>query len=367
MRTITGTNLTLTYPDELCFAFNPVLCIVGALATSLRINVTCDGETYTADYSGMAGGQKIYGDMQQFCQRFFDGIDFSIDYSQGMTDTGLGKEMSFEVIAGHVSGRSETFTFTTFVIWGAKRLGKDQFNEYRVVKMWEGYPFTFGLYAQGGGTLLIGSGQAPRTPVQITEDGMLAISSSIFPDDAEFVTLYDYEGTLQQGVFDGTFDLTFYMFQNVAQTLLARIDIDRCPNEDGVYLRWIDRHGFWCYWLFENRQEQRTTQAVQDFTRPNLQGYTPEYGYQRGAGRRAAYTRGGVLPLAATLVDETLYDYLFDVASSPVVDMYLGKDENDVEQWIGVQVQAGTFARTDQPLQDFVINLVLPTYNVQRL
>jgi hypothetical protein len=74
-----------------------------------------------------------------------------------------------------------------------------------------------------------------------------------------------------------------------------------------------------------------------------------------------------VLPLAATLVDETLYDYLFDVASSPVVDMYLGKDENDVEQWMGVQVQAGTFARTDQPLQDFVINLVLPTYNVQRL
>ena len=365
MRTITGQyGVTFQVPDELCFAFNPVLFIVED-CEYLNVQAAYDGETYTLHYDG---GNKIYGDAQQVCQRFFFFFYFSLDYSQGMTDTGLGKEITFTLTAlKNGETRASVVIITSFVIWGAKRWGKDTFNGFRVVKMWEGYPFTFGLYAKGGGTLLVASGQAPRTPVEITEDGMLAISSSIFPDDADFVTLYDYAGTLQQGVFDGTFDLTFYMWQNVAQTLLARIDIDRCPNEDGVYLRWIDRHGFWCYWLFDNRQEQRTTNAVQDFTRPNLQGYTPEFGYQRGAGRRAAYTRGGVLPLAATLVDETLYDYLFDVASSPVVDMYLGKDENDVEQWIGVQVQAGTFARTDQPLQDFVINLVLPTYNVQRL
>lgn len=366
MRTIQGPyGVTFKVPDELCFAFNPVLFIAEG-CESLTIDAVCGDERYVLRYDGNGD---IYGDAQQVCQCFFDNTDFSLDYSQASQDTGLGKSVTFNLTAYKIGEtRASVVVISSFVIWGAMRWGRDAFNEYRVVKMWEGYPFTFGLYAQGGGhTLLVANGLSPQSHIEVSEDGMLAIGASAFPEGADFVTIYDYAGTLQQGVFDNTFDLTFYLFQNVEQTPLARINIDRCEHKDVAYLRWIDRHGFWCYWLFENRQEQRTTSVIQEFTRPALQGYTPELGYQRGAGRRAAYLRGGVLPLAATLVDDGLYDYLFDITSSPVVDLYLGKDENDVEKWTGVQVQAGTFTRTDKPLQDFVINLVLPTYNVQRL
>lgn len=157
------------------------------------------------------------------------------------------------------------------------------------------------------------------------------------------------------------------MWQNVPQTLLGRIDIEQCADEDAIYLRWLDRHGFWRYWLFSNRQKQRTTAYAQEFSRAELVQYDLNFGYERGAGRRVAFARGGVLPVAVPLADAEQYAYLLDIISSPVVGLYIGKDTSNVPRWQTVAVQAGTFTQTDREMQDFVINVILPTTPTQRL
>lgn len=373
MRTYNGTLHTFSYPDEVCFAFNPVLFEVTS-ATYLNITATDGTDTYTAYYSGSQYvARTMYGDMQQFVQRFFDGTSFQLDYSttlatNGKQNTDLGKNITFTMQAGYVNGQSESFSASAFVVWGALiPNGVDTFNGYRRTKYFDGYPFTFGIYSDAGGAVVLSRDASLQQYVTLGS-GMWAIDASNIPSGATYCDVVDINGTLSQVTFDSTFDLTFMMSSNGTQTKVLTIDVDGCPDTDGVYLRWVDRHGFYCYWLFTSRQKQRTTAAVQDFTRPDLQAYTPEYGYERGAGRRAAYTRGEVLPLAATLVDVDTYKYITDIIASPVVDMYLGEDSDGEPRWTSVAVQAGTFSQSMiTPLQDFVINVILPNVNAQRL
>lgn len=365
MRTTTVQGKTLKYPDAVTFAFNPVLFIAESVEY-MTVAVTYGGVTYTQTYEAYQGN--VYGDLQQIVQLFYADEQFALDYTLAKQSTSLGKTITYDVTiqAGQNTG---TFSGSSFIIWGAVNPnGKDVFNTFRKQKYFAGYPFTFGFYTQGGtSTILIGNGASPRTYVTINAQGMWELNGNQLPSTATFSNIYDYAGTLQQGYFDNTFDLTFYMWQNVAQTLLGRIDIEPCPDEDTVYLRWISRHGFYSYWLFNYKQRQRQTQFAQDFARTELQAYDLDFGYERGAGRRVAYTRNGVIPLAVPLADVEQYDYLLDVISSPCVDMYIGKDTNNVPRWQTVAVQAGTFTQTDKEMQDFVINIILPSIPVQRL
>ena len=366
MRSTQGTYITLYYPDALCFAFNPVT-FRAASCSSLTITATAFNRSVTAKYESVRNFV-VFADVQGIVQALWKNISTEIDYASNDT-TDTGAVVQFNVKAATIIHQyEETFNVSAYIVWGALNPdGKDVFNGYRRVKWFADYPFTMGVYAGGAGSLLFSKNASTQHYVSLQGQGMYAISSDEIPDGADYSLVYDYYGDLQQATFDSTFDLTFLLSDNVPQTLVMRVDIDRCAHKDVVYLRWIDRHGFFCYWLFEKRTRQRVVAAVQDFTRGDTQAYEIGLGYQRGAGRRQAFTRNDVLPLCAPLVDAETYDYIFDIASSPVVDMYAGTDQQGNHRWISVGVQAGTYTEVSDNLQDFVINILLPTTPTQRL
>ncbi len=366
MRNTQGTYITLYYPDALCFAFNPVT-FRAALCSSLTITATAFGRSVTAKYESIRNST-VFADVQGIVQALWKNISTEIDYaSNDTTDTGAVVQFNVKA-ATTIHQYEETFNVSAYIVWGALNPdGKDVFNGYRRVKWFTDYPFTMGIYAGGAGSLLFSRNESTIHYATLQGQGMFAISSDEIPDGADYSLVYDYYGDLQQATFDSTFDLTFLLSENTPQTLVMRVDIDRCAHKDVVYLRWIDRHGFFCYWLFEKRTRQRVVAAVQDFTRGDTQQYEIGLGYQRGAGRRQAFTRNDVLPVCAPLVDAETYDYIFDIASSPVVDMYAGTDQQGNHRWISVGVQAGTYTELHDNLQDFVINILLPTTPTQRL
>ena len=77
--------------------------------------------------------------------------------------------------------------------------------------------------------------------------------------------------------------------------------------------------------------------------------------------------RNDIIPLCAPLVDSGTFDLLQDVTSSPVVELYCGNDDDDLPVWVGVGVQAATYTKTRDILQDFAFNLILPEIPVQSL
>ena len=170
-------------------------------------------------------------------------------------------------------------------------------------------------------------------------------------------------GTAGASVFDHTYDFTFQALANMGTkvTLLA----NECT--EGVYLRWVNRHGYYCYWLFVRGDENKQINNDGEFIRNNMQDYSYVNGYHGGSGRKQRKTEENTLPVCAPLVDSDTYDFLFQLALSPLVDMYAGKDVNGDDRWQAVNVAVDTYNKTRAVLQDFTAEIILPETRVQSL
>ena len=365
MRQTTTNNITIQYPDAVGFAFLP--CIIKASGSGVAsIEATISRETKTYTYSVEAFADNCIMDYREYVQTLFDGISFgNIDYSRESQKSNLGAVFDVSVKVKNSEGSDlATFSYTTFYVWGAMRAG-ETWNGYKRLTWFTHYPFSFGIYLSKLNTkLLIGYEGAPNKLLEIPTYGMMDFNADTLPSGAKYWNIYDYDGEIQHGTFDNTFDLTFRLTTGGKQSLLLRIDRD--DAESGIYLRWIDRHGFIRYWLFAAGEETREIASDLSFIRNNLADYL--YGYYGDNGRRQGYERTDSIKLCAPLVDSDTFDMLQDLASSPVVDMYLGGDwTQEEDMWMSVTIKAGSYTKSTACLQDFVCEMIINNINVQRL
>ena len=77
-------------------------------------------------------------------------------------------------------------------------------------------------------------------------------------------------------------------------------------------------------------------------------------------------SREDTIPVCAPLVDRETWDMLFDIATSPCVDLFAGYKDGLVK-WLPVTAVTGSYTKTKAVLQDFVCNIVLPEVQIQKL
>lgn len=361
MRQTTINGITIKYADAVGFAFLP--CIIKASGSGVAsIETTISRETKAHTYSVEAFADNCIMDYREYVQALFDGISFgNLDYTKVSQQSNLGAVFNISVKVKNREGSDiATFSYTTFYAWGAMRAG-ETWNGFKRLTWFTHFPFSFGLYTNAASQILVGYEGAPNKMVKPGIDGIVDINASVLPSKARYWNIYDFDGKIEQGTFTDVFDLTFAMAVGGKQSLLARIE--RNDTEKGIYLRWVDRHGFYRYWLFTQGDESRAISSDTSFVRNNLGEYDDTiFGYLGANGRRQGYSREDTIPLCAPLVDSETFDFLQDVASSPVVDMYLG-DNN----WQSVTIKAGTYTKTTAELQDFVCNLVINNTQIQQL
>ncbi len=361
MRQTEKNGITIKYADAVGFAFLP--CIIKASGSGVAsIETTISRETRAHTYSVEAFADNCIMDYREYVQALFDGISFgNLDYTKEIQQSNLGAVFNISVKVKNSEGSDlATFSYTTFYVWGAMRAG-ETWNGFKRLTWFTHFPFSFGLYTNAASQILVGYEVAPSKLIKPGIAGIVDISASVLPNKARYWNIYDYDGKIEQGTFTDVFDLTFAMAVGGKQSLLARIE--KNDTEKGIYLRWIDRHGFYRYWLFTQGDESRAINSDTSFIRNNLGEYDDTiFGYLGANGRRQGYSREDTIPLCAPLVDSETFDFLQDVASSPVVDMYLG-DNN----WQSVTIKAGTYTKTTAELQDFVCNLVINNTQIQQL
>lgn len=365
MRQTTKNNITIQYPDAVGFAFLP--CIIKASGSNLswiEVIIRCDN--MERSYNVETLNNSCITDFKTYVQALFDGhIHAAYDWTINYDSSVLGLQMNIEVNAyDDRGGQLASFDFYTDIVWGAPKYG-ETWNGYRRLTWFTHYPFSFGIYLSELNTkLLIGYEEAPSNLLEIPIRGMTDFNADALPSGAKYWNIYDYDGEIQQGTFDDTFDITFRLITGGNLSLLLRIDRD--DTESGIYLRWIDRHGFVRYWLFTAGEETREIASDLSFIRNNLDDYL--YGYYGDNGRRQGYERTDSIKLCAPLVDRDTFDMLQDLASSPVVDMYLGGDwTQEKDQWMSVTIKAGSYTKSTACLQDFVCEMIINNINVQRL
>lgn len=361
MRQTEKNGITIKYADAVGFAFLP--CIIKASGSGVAsIETTISRETRAHTYSVEAFADNCIMDYREYVQALFDGISFgNLDYTKVSQQSNLGAVFNISVKVKDSEGSDiATFSYTTFYVWGAMRAG-ETWNGFNRLTWFTHFPFSFGLYTNETSQILVGYEGAPNKLVKPGIAGIVDISASVLPNEARYWNIYDYDGKIEQGTFTDVFDLTFAMESGGKQSLLARIE--RNDTEKGIYLRWIDRHGFYRYWLFTQGDESRAISSETSFMRNNLRGYDDSiFGFLGANGRRQGYSREDTIPLCAPLVDSETFDFLQDLASSPVVDMYLGGNN-----WQSVTIKAGTYTKTTAELQDFVCNLVINNTQIQQL
>lgn len=367
MRTTAKDGVTLIYPDEIGFAFNPCLLIAsGERLAKMAVTVSTENGSETVWLSAMGG--KCYADMREYVQAFFDTLAFNeVDY-EDERQTGMGKRISYEVIATLVDDANTevSFVFDTFYIWGALKIGgQEHYNAYRTVTWFRGYPFTVGVYAAGGGSIMFSRDGAPNRFVNLPEQGVWNIPLKDTDDAKRYYILSDCTGAFVEVQFDETFDMTF-KYSDVGESVeKVRINIvDGC--DDGYYLRWVNRHGFYCYYLFKSGPETLKVESDGLFVRNNLLAYDMSYGYQGYSGRQQQMSREESIPICAPLVDSETWGMLADVTTSPCVDLFAGY-RNGKPQWVSVTSVSASYTKTKAALQDFICSIVMPETPIQRL
>ena len=364
MRTKTIDDTTIEYPDEICFCFNPVVINIRGHAWARIQVMVIDADTSTLhqEVRNTFGGTCFF-DISFYMQGAFDtNLPGEIDYSTaGAEDSRLGRKFTVQLVMYESDDDFESFAFDTFAIWGAMQVG-ERYNGDRTLTWFKNLPFTVGMYTAGAASVSVTADSVSKPAIALSARKVYNIKMKGLDASRELVLTLP-PGTAGSSVFDHTFDYTFQALSNTGSTV--RLLVNNCT--EGVYLRWVSRHGYYCYWLFTRGDESKQVANDGEFIRNNMQDYNYVNGYHGGSGRKQRKTEENTLPVCAPLVDSDTYDFLFQLALSPLVDMYAGKDVNGYDRWLAVNVAVDTYSKTRAVLQDFTAEIILPETRVQSL
>lgn len=334
-----GNNQTMTYPDEVSFCFNPMLVSVRT-SGEVTLNISDGTKIYTDYRSSFAG--KVEFDIATYVQTLF-GVDGK---------TLVGSKVIRVDVAVVIGLNIYLDSFTTLCIWGAMNIG-EVFNTSRKVTWFRKFPFTLSMFVAGGAIIRVrydGNGYKDKT----LPSGLNHLDvTGLFPNAKEFGVI-----RLDESVAGSTFEYTFdNSFRGVGDgVIINRMIID--DSECGVYLRWIDRHGFYQYWLF--KEGDRLDQSGIDGEKLYMD-YSDNNYYYNGVARYQGKAMQGHIKACAVLVDQETFKMLISIHSSPLVDLYM----NGI--WIPVNLANATDTNTGRHLQDFEIEIVLPETISQKL
>lgn len=366
MRTYSTTGLTIEYPDNIAFCFNRMLVnIYGEGLESMNIvraQVSIAGEgnvAYTDEREPF--NNKIYFFIEGYVQALFDNAqDTTLDYGiSTLQKSPYGHMVTVTLTLFDAHSSVFEYSFDIYTIWGVMHVG-EKFRNSRQLTWFRQFPFTVGIYsATVGGKVMVKEGDAEPYGLNLEAQALwnIALDSMTDSDTIEFFVSKYYS------TFDLTFDNSFIYAADEDTTIVCKAD--DCTK--GVYLRWVNRVGIYCYYLFQHGDETREVQDEGSFILNSRQDAGFIRGHNGGYGRQQQKTEIDTLPICVPLVDSDTYDFLFGVITSPVVDMYMGKDEEGLPQWCAVNITADKFVKTKESLQDFTCTLELPQISMQSL
>lgn len=332
-----------------------------------------DARMYT-EYRAVFNNEVVF-DIRRFMQTAF--VDLGIDvvnYSGGMWIVNPNYH-SVDAVVSYKDANNNTViaaSFTVDAVFGNIERGESTGGNIR--RRWFiNYPFTLDFYVKKGDEFnLIVDGE-DRPGVNFATDELP--SSAPLRASGYFRRLLNVKKLIDPFTIDKNFRLSQpfgYVTKNDVESagiVTYDVDIDRTPADckKGVYLRWIDNLGRFCYWLFK---DLGTSDAVVGSSYISADIVNPiiyNSGVNAGTDVRQSFSRTKTRNLGAKSIDAELFEFLLTLVSSPFVDMFDGYDANDVPQWHRVNVAPGTVARSTKPRQDFTVAIVEPTQITQSL
>jgi hypothetical protein len=327
----------------LAFAFNPIIVTIDGIADSNPVTITSNNISLQRE----PRDGKASFDLQAIARTLFDPKQF---YDVQQKDDNLIKTLT-------VKYGNETKTIP--LIWGALQIG-ETWTQTKTLTWFKNFPFTVPLYLSAPKTVRRRYDKTVYTKINL-DDGKHNLS--VDDIDAKDKVVFRIDAGDEGGIFDFRYD---YQFRGISKnTILITLSVNECT--EGTYLRWINRHGEYCYYLFDRGT---TTSEVKN-TGIDIAQYltTIDYtdGYHPGTSHPQAKQAQQTVKLFAPLVDRDTRAFLQTLPESPFVNLFNGYDDNNRPRWTGVNIAPATTACDSTPLQDFECTLLLPETFTQSL
>lgn len=368
MNIITLDVVKISYPKR-GFVFNPVPLVVSRLEMQGTIYIQIEAVGVTFRRELCANKNEEYINLQTLARGLFDRRQFYIIEEQ---DTRLYKKMEVKISLNHEGGELHSCVLQIPLIWGALQIG-EKYPFQRKAVCFKGYPFTVSMLHDEVSDVDIVGSKVRLTIVQNVAEGKMNMDLAKILDknphlserNKLMVQTYNIQ---HYNVFDEVFDSTFQP-QRVRLKTKVEIDIElRNCNDDGVYLRWINKLGEYCYYLFDKSIIKFDIKNIKTVIYENYQNVYFTDNYHFGTGGTVGKELQHQYSLTTPLVSKDVYRLLQSMLESPVVDMFNGYDDEDNSpRWMQVHIEDGTFSHSTAELQDFDFYLLPAQTQTQRI
>lgn len=357
----------IEYPNELAYAGMPAIVRVSNLdASYLGVGLTIQvGENYYTETRTPYNGEVVF-DISRYMQTAFIGSDLSPRYGDLRVEQGMASntqaDVSVVVSLTDTAGAIENvLSFNINALVGYMPLGKAN-GGVRGRRWFVNFPQTFDFYGEEQISVSI-----DNTSVVIERPGEAIQQISV-----ELSPYWGNENERAQSAVLTATDAVYLngdVLKRGAQSAY-RLTIDRCTK--GVYLRWLDNFGQWCYYLFRTTGLNYATKEVQSWMDGVLRNeLQPKNDVYVGHSSQQLSQQESI-SLGAKLVDAETFDFLLTLTNSPIVEVLTNATEyqannNITPLWERVSVAGGSYARTGAPLQDFAVSIVRNAQTSQML
>lgn len=369
MRRYDYMGYTVEYPDACAYAFNPMEVRITVPHNSpvdkMGVGVSDMGETVNIGIEAPVFRGVAVMDISDAVQTMFDTQNLSR----------LPQKVTYQsptsiIIKLRIALEGIIFSPTVMCVWGALQtdmgvmLSGDYNDDYsgdfnvKLLKskqqdVWFfGKPFTVSLPTMNGDTIKysVDRGVVQRLS-DIYSDAVVNVDiPKLVADKALLIEKY----------------LTIHLYKGISPKRIYTIKVDYQPCNK-IYLRWIDKKGYYCYWSFDKVGDSYQSEKIGAFITNVNRSIDYVDGFNGGDGRQQGWKAQRSVGIMAPLVDEETWIYLLGVMQSPIVDMYVEDDPTDKPRWIKVALEPGKVVRERAVLSDFSATLLLDQINNQRL
>lgn len=338
------TGRIITYPDEIAFSFNPLIIrYKNPIASSapsvivVDIAISVDNDVILVSDERTIYNREFMIDISSYVQIPPKSID--VDYSLRTSPAKAMKKVDVKV-GGVVLD-------PIYVIWGALSIG-DKFNAGKRIKFFKNYPFSLSIYAPSPNSVRIDIDGKDSDMFKFFDGDVINVipaMADVWDDDIQHYVRADYQVYGKAQYFD--------TINTGAQFI--RFDVDN--STDGVYLRWMNKQGGINYWLFSAGDISTANKKIDGELYRNITINGVDYNVNTPLGKQTVKTQR----LCANLITSDGYNYVAEVSSSPIVEMYY----NGV--FIPVTVLDQTIINTNKSLQNIEITIDYPLTTTQHL
>lgn len=337
MRTQTINNFVVKYPYEIVFAFNPMPIRVTAIkGDSLNKIVVTVGSDYREEITAI--DNRAETDISIFAKEAFD--------KQNYSDP---KKRTYNLrITLNINGNLNIGALDFTVIWGAI-LPTETYNGDEVVRWFSNYPMTVETFANRDTSVekTRDNDHKPYLVEQVNETGILSLNPATLFDNSFYVKQIANLYFGKTSVFDFTFDNTFrYTLRNKNIKLIK--DTTSC----GIFLRWVDKHGFLRYYLFSFGTDTTDSENSDITIQQDYSALGRYYDVSRPNGKSATRT----INVAALNVPRDEFKYVRTICLSPIIDAFIGYDDDGKDLWLPVDV-SGSVVQSNGEFQTVAVDI----------